>query len=318
MTVGMNMMNTLFRDFKVAEDVGKMMSLRRFEVEFTVYGCLFARDGKRQYLISDDEANIYDAISQQGFLDYYPLPIVHLTNQCLVPSGCEEDICQQTKLQLAKYLQSSYSYDFLTRFYKLADIKPNNEAEPLLALLAEKLWGRYHHDWLTLFQGLVDRAYCRKNLNFENYCKHYNWIQMEQRQMDNDGQKKEQFVKILYGMGYQGDDSTTIVYLNADKNMIDHLIKTKRRQGYLTSTLLAKTYGYNYDYRLEDARKDFKKYLQKIFNEHYFMLIKELEHCVVAIDLLAYQSLLHSVQANGNRLEQEALEQYGCYWGCQF
>ena len=38
MTVGINRLNQMFRDFKVAEDVGKMMELRRFEVEFEVFG----------------------------------------------------------------------------------------------------------------------------------------------------------------------------------------------------------------------------------------------------------------------------------------
>ena len=55
MTVGIKQLNNMFRDFKVAEDVAKMVEMRRFAVEFTVYGSLFLEQGQRRYIISSDK-----------------------------------------------------------------------------------------------------------------------------------------------------------------------------------------------------------------------------------------------------------------------
>ena len=60
MTVGMKQMNQMFRDFKVAEDVARMMEMRRFAVEYTMYGTMFFQDEKKLYKISNSGEKIVE------------------------------------------------------------------------------------------------------------------------------------------------------------------------------------------------------------------------------------------------------------------
>ena len=75
MTVGMNRLNQMFRDFKVAEDVGKMMELRRFEFEFELYGTVYWENEQRNYLVSKNEAVICKQIAELEVRNKYPLPL---------------------------------------------------------------------------------------------------------------------------------------------------------------------------------------------------------------------------------------------------
>ena len=140
MTVGMDKLNTLFRDFKVAEDVGKMMELRRFEVEYTMHGSMFLENGKRKYIVSGQDDKVVSFMNNRQNFVKYPFPMMKHTVKTTVPSGAEEDIARMVKVNLAKIMRNSFSDDFLTAFYDIAFTENNDAAKTILDDLQMKLY----------------------------------------------------------------------------------------------------------------------------------------------------------------------------------
>ena len=112
MTVGMDKLNTMFRDFKVAEDVAKMMELRKFEVEYTMYGSMFLENGKTKYIVSGKDDKVVSFMNDRRNFVKYPFPMMKHTVKTTVPSGAEEDIARMVKVNLGKMMRDSFSKEF--------------------------------------------------------------------------------------------------------------------------------------------------------------------------------------------------------------
>lgn len=315
MTVGIKQLNNMFRDFKVAEDVAKMVEMRRFAVEFTVYGSLFLEHGQRRYIISSDKDQIHDHAQQRAYLEQYLLPIMKHTKMTTVPAGCEEDIAQLVKLELACKLRESYSPEFLLGFDRLAQTPAEDSAASILDELADRMQGLYRPDNLLLFIGLMDRALVRKCLRRETSVRYEQWLAQEGQEMANDPMPRDRFHKTLYGLASRKAEGPIKVYYNAEKSkMIDKKAQLTA-QGQLTTPLYAKTYWYNYDRTLGDVRREFEQYLQELFDETYFTYLARIEALPSVIDPASFDALLQKCQQEGDTSACEALHDYQARWG---
>lgn len=310
----MDKLNTMFRDFKVAEDVAKMMEMRRFEVEYTMYGSLLRREGQKCYLISDEASRVISFGQQREHFDDYPFPMITHTKMTTVPAGSEEDIAWLVKAELAKIIASRYPDEFLQRFYQLADTAANDAAEPLLSPLAERMHGYYQADDLLLFQGLMDLALRRKNLTQGTCAQYIAWLEQQRQEMADDPVWQDKFSKTLYGFCTREQNGSIKAYYNAEESKIYQKKAQLEDQGFLVTNVLADTCWYNYDKTLADARTEFGQRLLYLLDDTYFTCLTELQQLPPAVDAKVFQQLYADCQNYGSSAA-EAMKQYGQYWG---
>ena len=63
--------NEMFRDLRVAETVGQKLEMGWQEIEFTVYGTAYLKDGEMNYKISSEAGKIYQFIENALTEDIY-------------------------------------------------------------------------------------------------------------------------------------------------------------------------------------------------------------------------------------------------------
>ena len=68
-----------FRDVQLAEDFKKMAELGYLDQEYTVYGIVYWKDGIRNYMISSDEAQVWEQVKNLLLQNIYPSPVKQLT-----------------------------------------------------------------------------------------------------------------------------------------------------------------------------------------------------------------------------------------------
>lgn len=312
MTVGMDKLNTLFRDFKVAEDVSKMMELRRFEIEYTMYGSMFLENGKVKYIVSGNEDKIISFINDRKNFMKYPFPVMKHTVKTLVPSGTEEDIVRMVKVNLAKNMRGYFSCVFLRDFYALAANENDDSAKEILDELQMRLYGMYRAENLLLFEGLMDFAYRAKHIK-ESTCKKYEfWLNEEWHQMEDMPELEDQFSKELYGFASKENEKIK-VYYNAEKAKVYEKSEMLSQRGYLVSQIYTKRYWYNYDKTLKDIRMEFHQLLENLFDETYFSYLQRIKALSSVIDRAKVEKL-EKIYGVESLMIQNVLERYMQYW----
>lgn len=290
MTVGMNRLNQMFRDFKVAEDVGKMMELRRFEVEFELYGTVYWDNEQRNYLVSKNADMLCRQIAELEVRDKYPLPLQVWRETCLVPAGWDEEIEQQIKVHFCQMLQKKYPKMLWESVVAVADGKENDNGTAVLDPIQEQLDGVFREEWLQIFHGLLSLLYLRKNLSKRSFLAYCEWMQEMQQEMVDTVAAKDIFCKDLFGFAYQEENMHIHYVVNANQQFLQR----KRTDMMLTSNniitpIFSKKYWYNYDYRLEQVRKDFEQEMRIIYDENYFTILKTIESLPLAVNSMIYR-----------------------------
>ena len=316
MTVGMNRLNQMFRDFKVAEDVGKMIELRRFEIEFEVYGTVYWEENQRYYLVSKNEELLYGKRKELGKQNKYPLPVQIWREKRLVPAGWEEDIEQDVKINLCRYLQKAYPESFWENILSVADSTENDVGVKVLDPIQEQLEGIFQADQLQLFDELSLMLYLRKNLTKNSYCNYQKWLKEIQQEMINDIKTKDIFSKKLFGFAYQKQGEQIQYQLNASQRLI--LEKRERllcQNDILVAPVFYQKIWYNYDYRLEQARNDFREKMKYLFDNNYFSTLQKIKQLPITVDQKLYFEILKNYQDNGNHILAEAWSAMGREWG---
>ncbi len=314
MTVGMNMMNQMFRDFKVAEDVKKMMELRRFEVEFEIYGTVYWKNGCRHYLISKKEEIIYQQILELEIEDCYPLPMQIWTERLLVPAGAENDIETLIKLHFAKDLKKKYPSWLWEKISTITKNFENDDGKEILDNMKENMEGRFQADQLQIFKSLLLKLYLRKNITRMAFEKYFNWLREEEQEMIDNITSKDIFEKTFFGIAYKIGEGNIQYVINASKQVIFAKInKLEQNKNVVISPIFQKKYWYNYDYRLEDVRKDFKALLEKLYNIEYFIQLEKIQKLLVVVDLGEYNKVQESLK--NNIILQNVWRKLGFQWG---
>lgn len=290
MTVGMNRLNQMFRDFKVAEDVGKMMELRRFEFEFELYGTVYWENEQRNYLVSKNEAVICKQIAELEVRNKYPLPLQVWREKCLVPAGWDEEIEQQVKVHFCQALQKNYPIALWKAIIAVAEGKENDNGTNILDPIQEYLDGIFQAELVQIFEGLLNLLYLRKNLSQRSFHAYCDWIAEMQQEMINNIVIKDVFSKAFYGFAYQKDAADIHYVVNASQQFIEEKrLKVLLEEDTLVTPVFCKRCWYNYDYRLNQVRKDFQDELQKLYGKSYFKVLNKIYDLPVAIDVTGYQ-----------------------------
>lgn len=290
MTVGMNRLNQMFRDFKVAEDVGKMMELRRFEIEFELYGTVYWENGQRNYLASKNATMICKQIAELEVQNKYPLPLQVWREKCLVPAGWDEEIEQQVKVHFCQEMQRNYPIALWRAIDAVAEGNENDDGTNILDPIREYLEGIFQSELLQIFEGLLNILYLRKSLSqrsFQSYC---DWIVEMRQEMINDVVVRDIFCKIFYGFAYQKGTDDVCYVMNASQQLIEEKrLKVLLREDMLVTPVFCKKYWYNYDYRLNQVRKDFENELRQLYSKSYFEVLNKIDDLPVAVDVAGYQ-----------------------------
>jgi len=309
----MNRLNQMFRDFKVAEDVGKMMELRRFEVEFELYGTVYWENGQRYYLVGKNEAVICQQISELELRNKYPVPLQIWREKCLVPAGWDEEIEQQVKIHFCQALQETYPKIFWEAVFSVVDGKENDSGTTILDPLQEQLDGRFQEDELQLFCGLLHLLYLRKNLTERSFQAYGQWLEEVRQEMINNIAEKDIFSKEFFGFAYQKEDNSICYVINASQQFIQkkRMEIILKKEGMVTP-IFYKKYWYNYDYRLEQVRKDFGDELRILYSKNYFAILKQIHALPITINGEAYQEKKQQLQTEKLRTAWEGL---GRQWG---
>lgn len=303
-----------FRDMQVAEDIGKKAALGWFDVEFTMYGCAYLRDGQRAYKVSPQSEDIYGFIEESACRDIYPSNVLSLTRKCAVPTGMKEEIALVVKKELAKELKRIYPVEFLQLVEQIAKTCGTNIASAALWSEAEALEGLFEEERLRHFERLIHYCYSCRKLARAYYEQLLAWLKEERESMADDFISKDIFEKTLYGLAYEEEGS--IRYLsNAHSGHIYESLHELEGEGRVVTPVLAQTYWYNYDHSLADVKADFKAKLKQVYSQDDLARFKALRESPGPLTREAFNQTLREVEEKWGALPQATLRRYGCRWG---
>lgn len=306
----------LMRDLQVAEDIGERARLGYFDQEFYFYGTTYFRNGEQYYLISANADRIYDFVQEMVQEDIYCTPVERYVKKCPVPSGTEEYIAHDLKVLLGKQLQNKYVEGFLQEFQDTFKSFENDAARKLLKEWQNRIDGLFDEEKLCLFELLVNQAYRGKVLTKYSYEKFREWIKEVRADMGENLIVKDIYKRDLHSISYVEQGRRRYV-INAKKARVYEKQEELYRKNIDSTVVYGKTYWYNHDYRLADARKDYEAYLQGDLISMFFAASEEINSYQSAIDAETYREKCdYFVEKYGEGVKWH-LEYYGSIWHCK-
>lgn len=303
------------RDLQVAEDIGDRARLGWFDKEFNFFGTAYEKNGERQYLISANEARIYDFMQEKLGEDIFCTPIEKYVKKCAVPSGTEDSMAMELKIILGKKLQKHYPLEFLKNFEETFQTTYADIAKNILNEFKEVIDGLFEEELLELFRLLVEQAYSERKLTRYAYLDFKDWILDAYADMHDDLIVKDIYRKDFYCLRYKDGDSW--------KNKIDaqkeHLYRQRDElldKDIPVLPIYGKTYWYNTDYRLSDVRKDFKTHLESKRIQTFFAIADKIRCMPSAIEYEEYIAHCKTYRQQFGREIDGFLKYYGVLWGC--
>lgn len=284
------------RDMRCAADVNRMAALGRFDVEFEMYGCAYLQNGEITYRVTPDAMQLYQFAAQGVHESLYPTTVIHHIHRTPVPSGMQEQIANQTKLQLAKKLYQMYPVSFFTLLEPFTQAPANNSSYPLLLEMAEAIDGHFNDAELQLLEGTTEIAYAAKLLDERGYEQLQRRLKKTRRQMEDDPIIQNNFSRTLYGFCYQTESGAVKCTLDAQPVTVYERRAAKELEGMVTGPILQQTYWMkNFD-AMAGIRNTFKKLLLTLQNEKYFQLLHIIHTLPGAIDCAAFQQALRQLE----------------------
>ena len=233
---------------------------------------------------------------------------------CPVPSGQTENIAQSVKRQLALNLQAAYSKYFFQQLYPFTLTAAHDGAKSLLLAQQDDLEGTYAADRLQLFEGLLELAHQGKVLTDASYDYFRAWLTDVYAQMEDDVIIKDLFEKTFYGIAYETKDGRLVYYANAQKERLYERKLELEAQGLMVSPIFAKACYYNYTYNINDARDDFKHYLQQVLDSAYMDLVRFIIALPSALDPEEFILARQKTTDQYDDIAQKAWQFYGRLW----
>ncbi len=327
MTVGMaqlQQMNMSFqmahRDFKVAQDVGKMIELRRFEIEFEVFATAYWEDGRRHYRVSKEENPMYEELVKLSLEEKFPLPLQVYRDRRLLPAGMEEEISTQVKVDCCKQLRDTYPEELWIKLGEASKGRYNDAAVTLLEGAQEKIEGLFDERLITMFETLVESCFLRRNLTPRSYRHFMNWVAEERQEMLDSVVERDIFSKVFYGIAYRESPDGPIKYAMdaSQRTVAEQRRKLEGISGAIATPIYRRKFWYNYDYRLVDVRRDFKAELASLFDEKFFVFLDKMYALPSAIDQDAFVAECAYFEEAGLPECLEAWKTQGRRWGVSF
>lgn len=302
----------LFRDLKVADDIKKMMEMRYFQQEFTMYGCLFREKNEQKYIISENVDNIIDFINKRENYEKYPLPIIKHSLRTTVPAGNEEEIVRLAKIELAKTIRNHYSKVFLQDFFDMASHENDDQAEPILTELQEKIYGLFRMDNLVLFENLMNVAYRGKHLRNTTKSTYEEWLEDEWQQMEEYTEIEGFLNKKIYGIAYL-KNGNIVTYCNGIMKKAFEKQEQLESEGCIVSQINKKIYHYHSEKSLYEIKKEYQIELANLYDVQYFDYLKRILLIEPVIKVSDFDNFAKKY-SQGSLEEKRAIEQYARWW----
>lgn len=302
-------------NIKAAQMAGAMAEMGRYAKELTVYGSVLWRKGKRIYALSSAAEKVYDFLERDEQLQCLSVPVVSQRTSLWVPSGCEEAVGRAVRRALAKQMAEDHPTAFFEMTESLIDKAADNLAEGLLDELQDTLEGTFDQVKLTLFAGLVQMAYQRRQVTPSTWQRYRVWLARQEREMANDVLRRERFQQTFYGFVYQKADGSWEYYANAVKGTACQRLSVLKASGHLTSTLVSKNLSQAHSCPLRELRADFLAYLAEIFDAAYCERLLAIDALPSVVEQEAFDQTLAEVQRTFGKPSSQALKQWGRSWG---
>ena len=301
--------NEMFRDLRVAETVGQKLELGWLEIEFTVYGTSYLRNGEMHYKISTDAGKIYQFIENALTDDIYCSNIQTFTHMCHVPIGMNEDVLMEIKKMLAAKMYKAYPKELFVLLNKIAKQIQNDDAYPLLLEEKDKVESIFDEHKLKDFRVLINHCYSLQRLSKEHYKELLAWLDIEEACMQDSFVTKDIFEKTFYGIAYPFGDH----YKYIDDSVLEYTYRKKyelEKEGIWTSPIFAGTLWHNYQYTFKDCRKTYNNMFKTTVNKE---LLKKLGNLFEKPLVIRSEKILQ--EAKQLSLEAtETLERYLKKW----
>ena len=151
------------------------------------------------------------------------------------------------------------------------------------------------------------------SLSVESYNALLDWVKKEYKNMDDNFVSKDMFEKTLYGFAYK--DKGGMRYIeNAQRDYIYEKVSRLEQEGVFVAPIYAKTYWYNYNYRLKDVKNDFKLDLQKARNESYLEKIMKMCGRKDSFSKKEFLLTVEDVRNQWGDKPAETIKRYGYRW----
>lgn len=311
MTGNLQMLMQL-HDERVAEDVREMAELGYFDTEFTMYGCAYLERGKRYYKVSPEAADIYQFIEHANLRNVFPSNVCQYTKSCAVPAGMKEVIAQDVKVELAKQLSDLFPRNFLVMLQQLAEQVTTDGANEFLLEKRDALEGLFDIEQLRRFEDLFNYMYSCRRITPGEFYRFHSWLKEERKSMMENFETKDIFEKTMYGAMYFDGGKKRYIE-NARLEYVYEKVYTLEQQGGIVTPVFAKTFWYNYRYRLADVIQDFKKMLRSTFNDEYLNKLEKIRR-IDSFDALFTENVKKVRDCYGEKAV-ETLLRYGNRWG---
>lgn len=313
MTVDLDMMLDL-RDVQVARDVQRRAEMGWFDVEFTMYGCTYQKNGERYYRVSAQEEKIYEYIENEEKDEVLASDICALSRKYPVPTGMQEYIAADVKVELAKEMAEKYPLDFFMLLEKLAQEAEENTAWDYLNDKMRSLEGTFDLKKFAQLKQETRYAYFHRKINAENYRDLLKMIAAEERYMEENIIVKDIFEKTFYAFAYEMNDRINYV-INARKGHIYQKKTELEQKGIYTTPLYVETCYYNYEVRLPDVRKIFEKHMREYLNEEYFNFMRQIYTKNRQISVERFAKELKTAEKCYGSAAADTLRHYAVRWG---
>ena len=266
---------TMFRDLKVAMDFQKMAQNGFIDEEFTMYGCVYLKNGERRYLISDEELKVSEFVDNAWQQGYFPSPVETLKKICPVPAGEREKIGNKVKLDLARKLQEQYPKAFLQEFTSKYKDGASGEGKTILYEYVRSVQNSFSREKVEMATQLVNFAYEAKVLEKESFHALCALLHKEKEKMLHDIIAKDILNRTFYTLMYEKNGRVCYV-TNARKEWAIQKKGKLRKEETIVAPIFSATYWYNHQVNLDQVKQMHEKQCKELLNEPYFALVKKL------------------------------------------
>lgn len=305
------------KDLMAAGDFEAAMKLGCFDQEFTYYGVGYLdENGKIAYRISSQNGRLYQFKRESASNGFYPTPIVRYMKRCPVPSGHEEEIKKQVKIETGKKIRQLYNAEFFQALKKLSDVAPVNRAYALLKELQDSLEGEYNEDKLQLFEGLICSAVESKQLTISAEKEFTDWLKDIRKQMEDDIKPKGVYKKILSGFAYF-KEGKLMFYYDAKPEVTFKEEERYQNNGIFHTPVFQKEYWLKDMSTFFKIKKEFKETMEQLFVGEYLSALESIKTYPSVIDEETYKSACVFVRENCSDEAYHTMLSYGYRWNLE-
>lgn len=313
MTIDLDILHNM-RDYQLALEVSEKAEMGWFDVEFTVYGCAFLKNGNRYYRLSSEAEKIYDFIENSLHTVDVTSTIHKISRRYPVPVGMREFVAVDVKKELAREMASIYSVGFFKTLNDLANEATEDSARSYL----EKQWETVEYSFdeakINQFRQMVEYAYLHRKITHTSRMRFLADIHEEEKSMENIGHVKSRFKKIFYGTAYQIGDSIKF-FINARKGNVYKKQMDLELRGVYASQIFSHTYYFNHNVQTTEVRKMFEQALRENITEEKMAEWQSIYTRNTKLSQDTFNQRLIQISAQYGEAVVDTLRHYGYRWG---